>query len=816
MDKTIPGLKPSRERVCEINAWLPTRGSSPVPSSALIAEPRRSRAKLKIAPWTVSAYRLSMAEAVELLSVSVDRRTLAPGVIVGADTAYLAEALRFAGSIVARQQFLPGLTTGADERRAVWNPVFTGVDAERLTELAMRMPAAARALSETDPSEPPAKRPIEVLGNIVTMLTDHLVRATASDRTSSTASNHRDGVAFASVHDSWIHALTSADGVVRGDVSELAHLATQVREWRRPIAVTANSPFRLCFRLEEPVGIAEDGEDDISEADDSWYVRYLLQPHDDPSLLIPAEYAWEDQEGGLASLKGDGSSVREFLLSSLGQASGICPGVAASLENADLGGYRLDTNEAHKFLVEDSLDLEQADYGVLLPAWWTRKGTKARLSARANVRTPAMQGGGGVNLDTVLRFDWEVSLGDQKLTSDELETLARMKIPLVRVRGQWVEVNAGDIQAAIAYWKKKGVDQATVRDIVQMALGAGDVPEWFDFDGVRSNGWLEELLKQLEGQADFEELESPQGFSGVLRPYQERGYSWLSFLRQWGLGACLADDMGLGKTIQTLALIQRDWRLNGEKPVLLICPTSVINNWLKEAARFTPELPALVHHGADRNRDETFREEAAKRAIVISSYGLLHRDIDLFRAVSWGGIVLDEAQNVKNAETKQATAARAIRADYRVALTGTPVENHVGDLWSIMEFLNPGFLGAQSEFKRNFFFPIQAEQDPIATEMLKRITGPFILRRLKTDKSIISDLPEKQETKVFCSLTREQASLYAAVLKDTEEILEDAEGIERRGLVLGVLSKLKQVCNHPAQFLGDNSGIRTVPARWRD
>ncbi len=215
----------------------------------------------------------------------------------------------------------------------------------------------------------------------------------------------------------------------------------------------------------------------------------------------------------------------------------------------------------------------------------------------------------------------------------------------------------------------------------------------------------------------------------------------------------------------------------------------------------------MVHHGSGRKRGKAFHREAGRNAIVVSSYGTLQRDIDFLKETQWCGVVLDEAQNIKNPETRQARAARALPADYRVALTGTPVENNVGDLWSVMEFLNPGFLGSQGTFKRNFFTPIQAERDQGAAERLKRVTGPFILRRHKTDRSIISDLPEKLETKVFCSLTREQASLYASVLKEMEEALESMEGIQRRGLVLGVLSKLKQVCNHPAQFLGDNSGI---------
>ena len=799
--------KPAAKRVRHVTIWLPTKGNSPVPSSSLIAEPSKSRAKTKLAAWAVPAYRLSAEEAVELLCASAGRRTLAAGVIVGPDLAYWAEALRFAGSMVARQQYLPGLTADWDEFRATWDPVFVGADAERFAELAKRMPAAARAFSEPDAAAPPEKLSTEALWQLAATLTDHLVRTAASGTSAAAARRRRIKPSFDSVHDSWLYALMSKDGAVVGDASDLSQLASQVREWRRPIAVSASSPFRLCFRLEEPEDAeGTDGEDDRASSD-AWYVRYLLQPHDDPSLLIPVKEAWKAGGREMSALTRNGPNMREFLLSSLGQASGICPSITASLEDTRPSGYSLDAAKAHEFLTEGAVALDQAGYCVMLPAWWTRKGTKVRLAVQAKAKSPKMQGGSGLRLETIVQFDWEVALGDQKLTLRELEALARMKAPLVRVRGQWVEMSAQEIQAAIDFWEKKGSEEASIRDIIQMALGAKDAPRGFEFNGVRATGLIGKLLKQLDGQAEFKELTSPRGFSGTLRPYQVRGYSWLSFLRRWSLGACLADDMGLGKTIQTLALIQRDWRANGKRPVLLVCPTSVINNWEKEAARFTPRLPVLVHHGPGRKRDAAFKKEAERYAIVVSSYGLVHRDVKTFRQVQWSGVVLDEAQNIKNPQTKQARAARSLEADYRVALTGTPVENNVGDLWSIMEFLNPGILGSESEFKRKFFVPIQAERDPGAAERLKRITGPFILRRLKTDRSIISDLPKKLETKVFCSLTKEQASLYVSVVKEMEEALESAEGIQRRGLILGTLSKLKQVCNHPAQFLGDNSGI---------
>ncbi|MGH7961989.1 MAG: DEAD/DEAH box helicase, partial [Candidatus Binatia bacterium] len=595
-------------------------------------------------------------------------------------------------------------------------------------------------------------------------------------------------------------------GDMAGNAAELAQLATQVREWQHPISISTATPFRLSFRLEAPDTEEAHPQNGRSERE-AWQMRYLLQAADDPSLLIPTQDAWNAKGSKAALLKRGKFNVREYLLSSLGQAAGICPRIEASLKTAAPGGYALDATGAYEFLTEKAAALEQMGFGVLLPAWWTRKGTKLRLTARAEVKSPKMQGSSGLSLDSIIEFRWQVALGDEQLSLAELTALAKLKQPLVKVRGQWVQMSAEEIQTALDFWKSKTADHVTVREAVQMALGTGKTPGGMAFTGVIATGWIADLMAQLDGRVAFEELPAPDGFQGTLRPYQVRGYSWLGFLRRWGLGACLADDMGLGKTIETLALIQREWHTNGKQPVLLICPTSVVGNWRKEASRFTPDLPVMVHHGLTRTKSAAFSLKAQQHAIVISSYALLHRDFEILKQVPWASVILDEAQNIKNPETKQAQAARALAADYRIALTGTPVENNAGDLWSIMEFLNPGFLGTQTEFKRTFFVPIQANRDPEAVGRLKRLTGPFILRRLKTDKTIITDLPEKMEMKVFCTLTKEQASLYAAVVQDALPTLDEAEGIQRRGIILATLSKLKQVCNHPAQFLGDNSAL---------
>ncbi|HEX5084721.1 MAG TPA: DEAD/DEAH box helicase [Blastocatellia bacterium] len=811
------GLRMGEDAISPATAWLPSIGDQPIASSPLIADAPSADVSPTLAPWRVTAIPLRSAEAVDLLCGYVGREVLGTGIIAGRDLAFWAQAMRFAGSLLARQQFLPDLEPVEDFYRAQWRPVFAGADAARFSALAKAMPHACRALTTTGSDGPPMTSAQRVLDRFIGEMVDYLARSAVREMGASGA-NRRNNHVAESVHDQWMQALRGPDGVIDDESPELATLARQVCEWRRPVSVSTLSPFRLCFRLEEPPEAAQaNGESvrkrsvisdlEVSIGRSDWYVRYLLQSVDDPSLLIDVSDAWNAKGRAAAALKRGKFNSREFLLSALGQAAGLSPEIEQSLKNTAPGGYGLGSSEAYQFLTEKAWLLDQAGFGVLLPAWWTRKGTKLRLSMRANVKSPKMQGGSRLSLEKIIQFDWEVALGDQVLSLKELEALASLKTPLVRMRGQWVQLSADEIQAALDFWRNRRTGRATAREIVQMALGKADAPGGVKFEGVQAQGWIGDLLAQLEGNRPFAEMEVPAEFNGTLRPYQVRGYSWLVFLKQWELGACLADDMGLGKSAQTLALVEREWLSNGHCPTLIVCPTSVISNWQKEAERFTPNLPVMVHHGVTRAKGAAFKKEATRHAMVISSYSLLQRDAAILQDLDWGMVVLDEAQNIKNPETKQARAARSLKAGFRIALTGTPVENNVGDLWSIMEFLNPGMLGSQTEFKRVFFAPIQVQRDQEASQRLKRLTGPFILRRLKTDKKVITDLPEKMEMKVFCNLTKEQATLYAAVVKEADKSIEESEGIKRKGVVLATLSKLKQVCNHPAQFLGDNSAI---------
>ncbi|MBL8840052.1 MAG: DEAD/DEAH box helicase [Planctomycetes bacterium] len=598
-----------------------------------------------------------------------------------------------------------------------------------------------------------------------------------------------------SQHDAWIRGLLGFDPAVKVLRDDGDPLVQEVAGWQRPLQLSSDAPVRVVFRLEEPEG---DGP--------TWKLCCLLRATEDPSLLVPLGEALAGRGG--AALRRGGVALRELALVGLGQAASVSPILSAAVGADPRGELPLTLDQAHLFLTRDALALEQAGFAVLLPAWWLRRVGKQPLVARGKLRGGFGNSSGALSLNDVVTVDWEIALGDQAFSPAELQALAKLKQPLVKLRGQWVELDPTQLQHALDRWKKQSSTTAKVKDLIHLSLGidSGEGAP-LPVTAIEGGGLFGELFDGLRGKESFAELPVPKGFIGELRPYQRRGWSWLKFLRRFGLPACLADDMGLGKTIQALALLA-DERAGGEKrPVLLVCPTSLVGNWQREAARFTPDLTVMVHHGLERQRDAEFTRAAQQHALVVTTYSLLSRDGEALAAVPWAGVILDEAQNVKNPDTKQARAARRLNADWRIVMTGTPVENHVGDLWSLFQFLSPELLPAREQFHREFLMPIRVGRDESALARLKRRTGPFILRRLKSDPAILPDLPSKLEHKVICNLTREQATLYAAVVNEMTERLRGAVGIERRGFILAGLTKLKQVCNHPAHLLGDGSAL---------
>jgi SNF2 family DNA or RNA helicase len=459
---------------------------------------------------------------------------------------------------------------------------------------------------------------------------------------------------------------------------------------------------------------------------------------------------------------------------------------------------------------------------------------------------------GGLSLNSLIAYSWELVLGGESLSEAAFEQLTAMRTPLLRLGERWVELEPHQVEAAkrfLAEQQPGGVMSLlqAIRVVQEHAdaqpagqtpgrlppgeeaylpmeiAPPGDAGEILPLDTVVVNGWLETTLERLRSQQPWGALAEPSGFVGELRAYQRRGVGWLAHLRYLGLGACLADDMGLGKTVQAIALLlhvrHQAEQANGSTsnghdagnssaadhsrlpPTLLICPTSVVANWRREVERFAPGLCALVHHGNTRLSGEAFAAAVATHDLIITSFGTARRDVELLKEFEWSNLILDEAQNIKTPGAKQTQAVRRLRARNRIALTGTPVENRLSELWSIMEFLNPGYLGRHEHFRQRYIVPIERYNDATRTDELRRLVQPFLLRRLKSDPSIISDLPEKNEMVVYCSLTREQAALYETVVQESLAELNRSDGIQRRGLVLALLTKLKQITNHPAHFL---------------
>ena len=596
--------------------------------------------------------------------------------------------------------------------------------------------------------------------------------------------------------EAWARALVAEDPWLASSVdpAKARALADAIQSWVRSGAVVGGR-LRLCLRVHEPVSSSR-------RAPAEWRVELLAQDRDEPSLVVPLADVW----AGSAPF---GPSAVEDALVALARVARLAPELADVLEQATPTDVVVDDRAVVSILQDRLSVLDDAGIAVLLPSWWS---SRPRLGVRARAKSSSAPGGVGtgiVGMDAIVSFTWEGALGDRRLTKADLAALARAadaKQALVRVRGQWVEVGSRQVADLVARMGKSG--EASAADLLRAGLGLDDlgVGEGLDVVGVDASsvGWLAALLDGAL-HATVAPVTDPVGFDGVLRPYQARGVGWLSFLGRLGLGACLADDMGLGKTAQLVAAVLAD---PAPGPTLVVCPVSVLGNWERELSRFAPGLAVLVHHGPGRHgEDESFAERARAHDVVLTTYSLLARDLEHLGAVQWGRVAYDEAQQIKNPGAAQTKAAYALQADRRVALTGTPVENRLSELWSIMHVLNPGLLGSQRAFRERFSLPIERDHDDDATALLRRVTEPFVLRRLKTDKSVISDLPDKIETVDRCPLTREQATLYRAVVDDLLAEADESEGITRRGRVLAGLLRLKQVCNHPAHFLADGSAL---------
>ena len=619
--------------------------------------------------------------------------------------------------------------------------------------------------------------------------------------------------------DRWLHALTTPSGEVDAPPRDVAELRRRIADWYAT-AEPADPALRLCFRLVEPLGPADD-DPGGRPSDDAWHLEFLLQAVDEPSLLVRAADLHEGgaayaalarraAQGPPAAPTDEPAGPAEVLAAELGRAAHRWPVLDGLRHRTRPSALPLDRTGALDFLRTAAPALAEAGFGVLLPAWWRRR---PRLGLALRATTPPAPGTlavtSQVDRDAVVAFRWQAALGPDgtPLTEQELAELAAAKQGLVRVRGTWLEADPAQIAAALAFLTEQRDGLLVAADLLRLALDPDVTVAGLPVTGVRVDGPLGDLLAGGAGAAP-EDRPPPPDFRAELRPYQRRGLAWLRTMSGLGLGAVLADDMGLGKTVQTLALLAAEKHDGEAGPTLLVCPMSLVGNWQREAERFAPALRRHVHHGAGRLDAGQLADAVGGVDLVITTYGLVQRDLAALRAIRWRRVVADEAQHIKNSGTAQSRAIRALPVTrHRIALTGTPVENRLAELHAVLDFANPGLLGPAERFKERYAIPVEVHRNPGRTAELRRRTAPFVLRRLKSDPAVAAELPAKQEMTVWCNLTAEQAGLYQAVVADLLQRVEGIRGVERRGTVLAAIGKLKQVCNHPAQLLHDGSPL---------
>lgn len=779
-----------------ISLRLPSTSKAPMHSPELIVDaPPENATSLKW--WDIETLTFHGSLMLDILLALPDNSPY--DVAYGSSLRFWITVAKFAFELLTKQSFIPTLQVTKQGKnklyQAVWKTFLSPEDTKRLDALTQAMPPLCWSFM------PVGEKKVSLLRDIVQKFLDASIDAFIRESLpSNTLVSSR--APRKAVPEQWLRALSSDNPTLSAQPEELQQFAKSLAAWLEILQpVAANAPFRTCFRLDAP-----DADEQV------WHISFHLQANDDRSLLVPADDVWQERSDTLTFLNHKFENPQERLLTDLGKASRLFPMLEESLKTAHPRELTLNTEEAYTFLRQSAPLLEQSGFGVLVPPWWSKSSARLKVKLKIKPKADPRVSQGLVGLDSIVSYDWNAAVGDSELTEDEFERLVNLKTPLVQVRGQWVELRPEEIEAAISFFQKKRKrGEMKLGEALGLGLGQGISETGLQVAEVEGEGWVNDLLAGLKENVDWSTVNIPSTFQGTLRPYQVKGVSWLTFLKQYGLGACLADDMGLGKTAELIALLLYDSASkNGsgkQHATLVICPMSIVGNWQRELQRFAPSLKVLVHHGAERLSGQEFVAEVKKHDVVITTYSLALRDKEHLAPITWEQVVIDEAQNIKNESAKQTQAIKKLDANYKIALTGTPVENRLSELWSIMEFLNPGYLGSGTDFHKNFATPIERYHNAERADALKRLTQPFILRRLKTDKAIIQDLPEKMEMKVFCNLTQEQASLYEAVVKEMLERIEEAEGIERRGLVLATLMKLKQVCNHPAHFMGDKSRL---------
>ena len=750
-------------------------------------------------PWQVSGATLEATTTLKFLS-ALPLGHSESSAFVGDDLRYWSHLTRWCLDLLARGKFLPVVKGDKKGVLAQWQLLLdSATDQARLKDFCDRLPLICRSYPAPTSSKKASPFKVDLpatqenlVRNFLENLVDAQVRSAAGSNTLSPSAPLSKDLPIKE----WLTSLGEPDPHFESTPAGVVRLNDALNTWTAPLQNLADAVegFRTCFSLIPPTPGTQD-----------WTLRYGLQAIDDGDYKVDAGVIWENPTDELAYNGRTIESPQETLLGGLGRATRLYEPIKQTLIEQSPTECVLGPIEAFQFLKMSAWRLQDSGFGVILPDNLVdpNKVGASRLGLQISATAPPKTQ--RLGLQSLLNFKWDLSVGGQILTKAEFDELITQGTPLVEINGQWVELRPQDVRAAKDFFeKRKGQTKLSVEEALRISTGDNQLIDKLPVVKFDASGKLDELITTMTtGNQSLEEISEPDGFKGQLRPYQAKGVSWLSFLEQWGLGACLADDMGLGKTVQLIAFLlylRQEKALGG--PVLLVCPTSVLSNWQREVSKFAPnQVRTLVYHGDKRPKGSALVKAVEKLDLIITSYNLVQRDLKDLKRVEWRGMVLDEAQNIKNPSAKQSLAVREIESEFRIALTGTPVENRLAELWAIMDFLNPGYLGPLNFFKRRFATPIEKYGDTDSLKTLRSLVQPFILRRLKTDRTIIQDLPEKQEMTVFCGLSSEQARLYQKLVDSTLGEIDEATGVQRRGMILGLLVKLKQICNHPAQYL---------------
>lgn len=795
-----PELLAALPPIIDLKRWisttiaLPTQVTETLVQPQLSSEPASDSATI-LFPWKVEGLCLSPIEAAHFLA-NLPLGQLSSQEIVSRDLQFWAHVVRWSFDLQARGKYRPTLSVQENgQGLAQWQVLLdSATDQERLNHFVQTMPSLCR-LYQAESNAAAIPLPTSAKQLIVQFL-NPILDAQIREIGAMPKVN--------SLLQPWLAALTGKQPTLAADY--VNQVLPNLQPWLAPLS-QAIGQFRVCLTLIPP-----------PPGRKQWHVEYGLQSIADREYVVPAKLIWQHPVDRWIEGEHVLENPQETLLAGLGLASRIYPPLEASLQTAQPIHSDLDAMQAYQFLRETAWRLQESGIGVVLPpslanreGWANRLGLKVRATtAPTDLRRKKALSQRG--MQGLLNFEWELAIGGHGLSKQEFDRLVALDMPLVEINGEWVELRPQDIRAAQGFFQaRKDQTQLTLEDALRLSSGDTQTIEKLPVVSFEASGALQELVTNLQDNQSIAPI-SPAQLKGELRPYQARGVGWLAFLEQWGLGACLADDMGLGKTLQLIAFVlhlKQEKRL--EAPILIVCPTSVLGNWEREIKRFAPSLKAIVHHGDKRPQGQAFTQLASQYDLIITSYTLVQRDLNTLKQQTWQGIVLDEAQNIKNADAKQSQAVRQLESQFRIALTGTPVENRLTELWSIMDFLNPNYLGPKQYFQRRFAMPIERYGDMTSLKSLRSLAQPFILRRLKTDRRIIQDLPEKQEINDFCGLTIAQADLYQQLVDQTLATIDVATGIQRKGMILALLTKLKQVCNHAGLI----SGETTVDAKFQ-